>query len=904
MATRLLVAMDKMYLPILTEVRDDEFEIMSRVTCPQNLIESELFVLILKNASNAFFDGIVKDSENLLSIANKFVKSNEIKTSVKGLQLLNKIICRTPTNTTVFLDALLARSVYFVQIQKYPLAKSDLEYYKRFNPKLMTTEGILLVQTLLCLSLYFMRKMHDARFHLYQLEEVVGKLPANVFRENFELQTFLKHLEKYKKEINQPPRNIQYKINKKSISFGPLIGSKFYKKAPVVFCKCERGFNLTGFDGIYTSSAIAKEEVIFKDSHSFQFGIPFMNCEVCGIYRDHLYTCIECRYKTYCSLKCTQSDWEEHQTECYGYKIGIIQMLEATLLFKIFIQATKYLSAVLTSLTQEHGAIRNADSAWDFIVKYSKADNANHTIIGKFLSSQPDCKQLTAKKWRQLITTSFRLAVFVYNDTDINDRIFSKLKMPKFETIKLIAALLMRLNVHITLNSQRNEFHHQQKLPASFNFLEYQGSLDPRINANAFSYHSINAHLDFVNCYNRLQERISSTKHSSNQKGLFSKSHKPQTISEFIKKISILCLKNAKIQSVGDLNDVKAQASYNFELCLVKLNTSDRCKLLSNIAEYFHKFLYDYSCYDGCRRQETTTICGNVISFKNFCLENCESRNPNSGELILMAAMNLKADVELTVTLDSVNQLENTSYFEVMKDCKRESCSNQTVIEPINNRHGIFCAFCEKETVITSALGKCSECQITYSELFEQYITFISTIVTEIRTKVSNPKTTQRDLTILYGTYNSYVTMHFSEGNEFRLSGVLSFIEFLTSNDFLNHACDVIFVLQSSDYFFAKYDPLNKDVFVRILNTIQQIMERYIETINCGLDVNPNYPKMLLGIAWHILSNIGVYSDLFRDDIEMHSTLVEYFTQYYKWKKIINSNLTMSMSLQKFLNTT
>ncbi|XP_064554429.1 uncharacterized protein LOC135439618 isoform X8 [Drosophila montana] len=235
MATRLLVAMDKMYLPILTEVRDDEFEIMSRVTCPQNLIESELFVLILKNASNAFFDGIVKDSENLLSIANKFVKSNEIKTSVKGLQLLNKIICRTPTNTTVFLDALLARSVYFVQIQKYPLAKSDLEYYKRFNPKLMTTEGILLVQTLLCLSLYFMRKMHDARFHLYQLEEVVGKLPANVFRENFELQTFLKHLEKYKKEINQPPRNIQYKINKKSISFGPLIGSKFYKKAPVVF---------------------------------------------------------------------------------------------------------------------------------------------------------------------------------------------------------------------------------------------------------------------------------------------------------------------------------------------------------------------------------------------------------------------------------------------------------------------------------------------------------------------------------------------------------------------------------------------------------------------------------------------------------------------------------------------
>ncbi|XP_032288785.1 uncharacterized protein [Drosophila virilis] len=843
--------MDKMYLNILTDVRDDDFETMSRVTCPQNLIESELFVLILKNASNAFFDGIVKDSENWLNMATKFVKSNDIKTSLKGLQLLNKIICRTPTNTTVFLDALLARSVYLVQIQKYPLARSDLEYYKRFNPKLMTTDGILIVQTLLCLSLYLMRKMHDARFHLYQLEEVL------------ELQTFLKLLEKYKKEIKQSPRNIHYKINKEGVSSGPLNGSKFYNT-------------------------------------------PFMNCEVCGDYRDSLYTCIECRYKTYCSLKCIQSDWEEHQTECYGYKIGIIQMLDATLLFKIFIQATKYLSAALTSLAQKHGAIRNADFAWDFIVKYARADNANfNNSIAKFLSCQPDCNQLTAEKWRQLVTTGFRLAVFVYNDTDINDRIFSQLKMSKIETIKLIAALLMRLNVYITLNSQRNEFEYQQKFPDSFDILEYQGPLDARINANAFSYHSINAHLDFVNCYNRLQERISSSKHSSNQEGLFSERHNPETMFDYINKISIVCLKNAKVQSVGDLNDVKAKALAYFELCLLNLNTSERCKLLSKFAEYFHKFLYDYFCVDGCRRQETTTICGNVISFTNFCFENCESRNSNRDEFKLMAAMNLKANVDLTVTPDSVNQLKNTSYFEVMEDCTRESCSNQTVAESINNRHGIFCAFCEKETVITPALGKCPQCQITYSELFEQYTTFISTIVTEIRTKVSNPKTTRRDLTILYGTYNSYVTMHFSEGNAFRLSGVLSFIEFLTSNDFLNHACDIIFVLQSSDYFYSKYDQLNKDVFVRILNTIQKIMERYIETIfsNCCLDVNPYYPKMLLGITWHILSNMGAYLDIYRDDIDTHNSFVDNFTQYYKWKKIINSNLTMSMSLQTFLKT-
>lgn len=82
-----------------------------------------------------------------------------------------------------------------------------------------------------------------------------------------------------------------------------------------------------------------------------------MNCEVCAVYQDNLYTCSKCRCKSYCSLACLKSDWEEHQHECYGYQIGIIQMLEAKLLFRFFVQAAKCVSPALASFTLEKGYV-------------------------------------------------------------------------------------------------------------------------------------------------------------------------------------------------------------------------------------------------------------------------------------------------------------------------------------------------------------------------------------------------------------------------------------------------------------------------------------------------------------------------------------------------------------------
>lgn len=113
-----------------------------------------------------------------------------------------------------------------------------------------------------------------------------------------------------------------------------------------------------GERGVYARKYIpAKSIVIVESGQNFQFSAPFMNCEMCGAYEENLYTCSECRSKCYCSNACLKYDWEEHQHECYGYRIGIIPMFEAKMLFRFFVQAAKCLSPALAAYTLQNGYV-------------------------------------------------------------------------------------------------------------------------------------------------------------------------------------------------------------------------------------------------------------------------------------------------------------------------------------------------------------------------------------------------------------------------------------------------------------------------------------------------------------------------------------------------------------------
>ncbi|KAM8703501.1 hypothetical protein ACLKA7_008170 [Drosophila subpalustris] len=271
--------------------------------------------------------------------------------------------------------------------------------------------------------------------------------------------------------------------------------------------------------------------------------------------------------------------------------------------------------------------------------------------------------------------------------------------------------------------------------------------------------------------------------------------------------------------------------------------------------------------------------------------------------------MNIKAGTELTVCHESVDFFEQSRserhaiFQEEGVICTCDVCSVPASMEPSIFRNGIFCAFCEQNMEITQIPGSCSQCHAEYEVLLEQYTTFISYIVKEIRAKESDPKATQRELTILYGTYNSYLTMHFSEENPLRFAGVLSFVEFLTSNGFLNHASNVLIALHCSyySYYVDNVKIYSKDIDATFFNKVRQIMERYVDNLTNSSEMDVVYPKKLLKIMLHILTSQEQYMDASIDDNEIYNTFLENYTLYYEWKKIINSYLLMPKSLQEYL---
>lgn len=243
---------------------------------------------------------------------------------------------------------------------------------------------------------------------------------------------------------------------------------------------------------------------------------------------------------------------------------------------------------------------------------------------------QPNCKLFTTAKWRQLVTIALRLAVFVHNDTKIPETYFDLLKLTKNDSIILYTTLFLRLNTHIVLNSQQNELEYQYGLPADDELQDHQTQLMTRMNMNAFAYYSINAHTDFVSCYNKLEQRIAPIRDWKIYEGLFAKTKRLPTnvgspMFEYISKLLSVCISKKEIKIYRDLfNDDDSLSPLEIEQHFENLNTSDRCEILKAFANYFHQFIYDY--FRNEKRQEKTAVCATLKSFTHACNANIEIR--------------------------------------------------------------------------------------------------------------------------------------------------------------------------------------------------------------------------------------------------------------------------------------
>ncbi|KAH8306330.1 hypothetical protein KR018_007821 [Drosophila ironensis] len=745
---------------------DPEYVTMSRVTSRRNIIESELFEKVLTMKSNAVFTHFANVAPYCLDMAKKLLKSTQ-DVPMLIYHLTNEIICRSSCISQSYLSSVVARASYFAANNRHRLAAGDLRFYDSLDHRPMSKEGDALAQIQYCISLHLSGDTPKAKEKL-EVVDVIKNDPEVAM--SLKVQMKLKVLELYRDDISTGKNPLKPVEVTKPKDIEPLKGYKLTRQIPFASNACEY-VQGTGDkpSGVNAKSDIPKGEIVLlEDPVYFQFIAPFINCDMCGVRNVTYIPCRGCHYKAYCTFSCMLEDKEAHKLECPGFRNGLIPMLEASTLFRLFVQASVYISPAILDFTYDGGVLNNLKDAWNFIVEHSEEEEKDYNICGEFLAKRPDYEHLSEEKYCELIIVSFRLAVFIYNDTELIENFFHFLNLDKTSMISLVGAILLRLAAHILSKSHLEELHYDQPSDAAAEKelclkAEDLQTRTERIGANAFSYYGIDAVTDFASCYYNVQHNMSTCKPKENPLRLYS--HKMLTAS----------LKNVTIADVEDAIDIRPLALRAIKERIERLSTSERCKMLETYAKNFHEYLLQYfsrqTPKSGCYQQKYI-LCSTIKSFRHNCVdENVKIICMSTGKLVGITTANVTAGTELVLCSDFLRQSEQSATQYV------ENCLGFDFPMYIDHEEKTFGVTCTIEE-------KCMKAISASEKILLQNSAFMVNIRRHIAAwkRVPQDDSSQRALTVLFGTYNSYLTLHFPEGHSMRLLGVIKFALFLASN--------------------------------------------------------------------------------------------------------------------------
>ncbi|KAH8383460.1 hypothetical protein KR009_008851 [Drosophila setifemur] len=848
---------------------DCEYVTMTKVMCPRNLIECELFLKVLKKETDRAFRHFAEIAPSCLTIGRSCMTSKDPDILKLIFMSLNENLCRAPSNTTTFMDSILARCIHYMRNNQFLIACQELEYYDSLDPKLKTADGKMLSLILSCVVLYLSGSYRKARAKLDSLKEMKGK--NDILK--LEITLFLTLLAKYEEKIQNASNDVKLlETNKEYEIYEPYESYKLSRKIPFASSACEYVQEKNGIRaGVFATSDIRHGEIVLAEvPEHFQFSTPFVNCDLCEKYQELIYTCPECRYKSYCSKLCMDDDWSTHETECYGFKIGVIPMLEASILFRLFVESAEYILPAVVDFSHEGGVINGPKDAWIFILKHAQEEEKEYNVVGEFLASQPDFKLLSKELYCEVVVTAFRLAVFIYNDTKLIEKYFHLLSLEKIDMINVIGSILLRLGGHVLLNSQHDELRYQKFATPMNGIIDEEcekGPLTKLVTQNGFTYHGINGMSEFVKCNNVVKESLN---YAKNEVQACTSNERP--INQFVNKILNICLNDGEINAVGDITGIKTESllSQKQEEKLKNFNTSKRCQLMTDIAKYYQHYVYQYFTKPGVHRkipQIKSTLCVTLKAFRQCCGdENVKVIYLANGQFIGVTTTEVRSGEELVVCSEIIKPHELNSLIYTMR----------------HSQFGLSC-------IIDNELFLLIEGP---SEILLQNKTFLVSIKKKLCAWKSFPEDYrhQHNLMILFGTYNGFLNLHFPEGHALRILGELKFAMFLAWNGFLDHASDImLYTIEGAELEDRFIEELG--YYRQAFCVIQKIMEQYtVIMIKCpSLDLE--IPTMLLSSCWLLLKRLNRSEDL--DEEESSALYKEYYTCHYNWRTVLNSCIRM-----------
>lgn len=206
---------------------------------------------------------------------------------------------------------------------------------------------------------------------------------------------------------------------------------------------------------IYANEDVPKASIVlFEDPVMQSLNIPFVQCEVCYRQsRQQVYTCLDCRYKTYCSLSCLEKDKVKHKDECIGYKDLTLLVLDASSIYRTFVQISAILHDHIFN-SKIFQKCQTAEDIWDKLLKVLKTTT---NVLGlnylDIIKLKPFYTSLSETQYSSLIVTAFRLTIFIDKKTNLIETYFKKIHASNKQKLILVGSLLMRIHCNMLLNT-------------------------------------------------------------------------------------------------------------------------------------------------------------------------------------------------------------------------------------------------------------------------------------------------------------------------------------------------------------------------------------------------------------------------------------------------------------------
>uniref|UniRef100_A0A1A9W588 MYND-type domain-containing protein n=1 Tax=Glossina brevipalpis TaxID=37001 RepID=A0A1A9W588_9MUSC len=884
-------------LPPMTWNRNlSEEEIFNLTLNTSNVNETDTFITLLDEATLSYRSDCLQIAEDMYKEAKAcLMGQRNTPTHTKGMCIVDAIILKVPSDSAVLVWALKVRGDFNYQSGSFEYASRDYEIFleacKKGNPEV----GVCCqVYGRLTICMYMTRQQIKSLKYLHEYENCRVKLSSEILRDQVyaELDENIKGFELLLANIE----NVVPTISESLYFVTPYNGFSESREIPLASAACDYRDN-----AIYANSTIPKGAVLFVEEQFWSpVKIPFLRCECCGRYTSLFYTCLDCRYKCYCSLICIEKDKPFHQFECEGYMQLSLIFLDAGHIFRLFVRILFLLKdnvfhRKIFQKLKTGGEVLN-------IIHDILSDKVLYgTRYLGLIRNKPSYGNLSNVQYSTLITTAFRLTIFIEKKTNILETFLNKLSISNKQKMIVVGSLLMRLHANILLNSFDVEYvgylrsvslcdGEQPDVP------KYISPIRDGPVEDICEFYNIDVERDI---HKRNDDIMKCERPTSRASSALLNWHHTKNCSPISSLLSIF--KDAIVkQYLTDINQLDEECVQDSEkindyIAKTMNNDESRFELVKGCAYLFHKFFVGYflqmfEFYPNISEM-ATIYCPTMTKFKHSCLPNVQVMVLDNGVVIGKSLRDINENEELNIAFKA-NYLvharpERERFLRTFNTkCNCTCCQLPEVGETTNIGLGIKCDKC-KDLVITLAHKSCSKCQISYSDLLAKYCSTIHLIENELKAAVeSNTKENkEREIYVLQTILLRQAKEYFMPQNEVFLNIELQYAHFLALKNFAQQSYKLLMKVKER---ILKYYPERSIWFTFypfILETIKVILHYNLEKRYRTLSKHCLLDLCRLGI-YIIKGQKELYEFYEKFDYEGLSLLEELKT-FFIWKKQI-----------------